>query len=157
MSMRKEMFIIILFFSLLAFAFFNPARHVNTSALVASGAEITDQEETFPSPVDVVWHGKIVSVMSDGACMGLEGLFGNYSKFMACLSDTHSDSNRAQAEQQPREPASGAGAAWPSSYDGLWNYSGSVTVTGKWLGITCAYRNTIFNECVPDVEIESIE
>lgn len=90
-----------------------------------------NDERYFFKPVGVVWRGKIISTMSGGACVGLEGDFSNYSQAMACFPDK--DSNE------------------------LWNLEGAVTVTGKWLGITCAYRNTIFGECVPDVVIESIE
>ena len=34
---------------------------------------------------------------------------------------------------------------------------GTVKVTGEWTGITCAYANTIFGQCVPDVDISKIE
>ena len=91
----------------------------------------TNYEKEFFKSVDVVWQGKIISTMSGGACVGLEGDFDNYSQAMACLPDK--DSNE------------------------LWKLEEVVTITGKWLGITCAYRNTIFGECVPDVVIESIE
>ena len=74
--------------------------------------------------------------MGGGSCLGLNvlpaqaGAFGRYSKAIACLKDINSNQ--------------------------LINYSGEITVIGRWLGISCAYKNTIFGECVPDVEIESI-
>lgn len=32
-----------------------------------------------------------------------------------------------------------------------------IKVSGKWTGITCAYYNTVFGQCVPEVEPEKIE
>lgn len=90
-----------------------------------------NDEREFFKPIDVIWRGKIISTMAGGSCIGLEGDFDNYSKAMACLEN--SDSNE------------------------LWKFEGIVTVAGKWLGITCAYKNTIFGECVPDVRIENIQ
>ena len=88
-------------------------------------------EKEFSKPVDVVWQGEIISTMADGSCVGLKGKFDKYDWAMACLSDLNSNE--------------------------LWKLEGMVTITGKWLGITCAYKNTIFGECVPDVIIKSIE
>lgn len=89
-----------------------------------------NDEREFFKPIDVVWRGEIISTMAGGSCVGLEGEFGNYRRAMACL--PNKDSNE------------------------LWKFEGMVTVTGKWLGTTCAYKNTIFGECVPDVSIEII-
>ena len=91
----------------------------------------TNNEREFFRPVQVVWQGKIISTMSGGACVGLEGDFDNYTQAMACLPDMNSNELR--------------------------NFEGMVTVTGKWTGITCAYKNTIFGECVPDVMLENIK
>ena len=87
-------------------------------------------EKEFSKPIDVVWRGEVISTMAGGSCIGLKGEFDNYDWAVACLPNM--DSNE------------------------LWKFEGIVTVTGKWLGITCAYKNTIFGECVPDVSIESI-
>ena len=89
-----------------------------------------NEEKEFFKPIDVVWRGEIISTMAGGSCIGMKGGFDNYSKAMACFSDEH-----------PKE---------------LWKFEGVVTVTGKWLGITCAYKNTVFGECVPSVGIENI-
>ncbi len=91
----------------------------------------TNSEKEFFKPVDVVWRGEIISTMAGGSCVGLKGKFDNYSQAIACF--PHADSNE------------------------LWKFERMVTVTGKWLGITCAYKNTIFGECVPNVSIENIE
>lgn len=88
-----------------------------------------DEKEFFKA-IDIVWRGKIISTMAGGSCIGLKGEFGIYSKAIACLSNKDSEE--------------------------LWKLDGSVTIKGKWLGITCAYKNTIFGSCVPDVIIESI-
>lgn len=91
----------------------------------------TSGEKEFSKPVDVVWRGEIISTMAGGSCLGLKGVFDDYDLAMACLSDVSSDE--------------------------LWKFEGAVAITGKWLGITCAYKNTIFGECVPNVEIEKID
>jgi len=90
-----------------------------------------NDEKEFSKPVGVVWSGEIISTMTDGSCVGLKGKFDKYDFALACLSDTNSGE--------------------------LWKFEGMVTITGKWLGISCAYKNTIFGECVPDIEIEKIE
>ena len=87
-------------------------------------------EKEFYKPIDVVWRGEVISTMAGGSCIGLKGEFDNYHWALACLENAGSSE--------------------------LWKFEGTVTVTGKWLGITCAYKNTIFGECVPDVRIESI-
>lgn len=116
-------------FLVLAVFFMNREAHVPNVAADIGGA--VNEEKEFHQPIDIVWKGRITSVMSGGSCIGLEGQFDNYSKFIACLTDANS-----------RE---------------LFKYSGEVTVTGKWLGITCAYKNTIFGECIPEVEIGEIK
>ena len=90
-----------------------------------------NNEKEFSKPIDVVWRGEIISIMSGGSCLGMKGEFDDYDLAMVCLPDVDSG--------------------------GLWKFEGVVTVTGKWLGITCAYKNTIFGECVPDIRIENIQ
>ncbi len=88
-------------------------------------------EKEFSEPIDIVWRGEVISTMAGGSCMGLKGDFSNYQWAVACLPNMNSSE--------------------------LWKFEGVVTVTGKWLGITCAYKNTIFGECVPDVSIDIIK
>lgn len=88
-------------------------------------------EKEFSKPIDVVWRGQIISTMAGGSCVGLKGAFDKYDLAMACFLSIASND--------------------------LWNFEGVVTVTGKWLGITCAYKDTIFGECVPEVVVENIE
>jgi len=90
-----------------------------------------NDEKEFLKPIDIIWRGEIISTMASGSCIGLRGEFDNYRQAIACFPNKGSNE--------------------------LWKFEGMVTVTGKWLGITCAYKNTIFGECVPDVRIENIE
>ena len=125
-GMNKERIIIIILLALSFFAIFGSDYWNNNIGALIWG----NSEKEFSKPVDVVWRGEIISTMASGSCVGLKGEFGKYDLALACLSDTNSSE--------------------------LWNFEGVVTVTGKWLGITCAYKDTIFGECVPDVSIEKI-
>lgn len=125
--MNKEKIIII---TILAFSFFAifGSDYWNDNI----GATIwSNGEKDFSEPIDVVWRGEVISTMAGGACVGLKGEFDKYDLAMACLSDINSSE--------------------------LWKIEGTVTITGKWLGITCAYKNTIFGECVPEVVVEKVE
>ncbi len=90
----------------------------------------TNGEGEFSEPIDIVWHGEIISTMVSGLCVGLKGDFDGHTFFMACLDDDRGE---------------------------LWDLQGQVTIKGKWVGNTCAYKNTVFGGCVPDVLIEKIE
>lgn len=125
--MNKEKFVITL---LLVFSTFVIYQLNYQDSNIKAGI-LTSEEKVFLEPVDIVWSGEIISTMVSGSCVGLKGGFDDYSWAMACLADEQSNE--------------------------LWKFEGIVTVAGKWLGITCAYKNTIFSECVPDVRIEHIE
>jgi hypothetical protein len=128
--MRRIAMLIFFLFTLSAF-FFLVAWEKSITALISNGAEIfNNDEKEFPEPIDIAWKGKIISVMAGGSCAGIEGQFGDYSKAMVCLADSASDE--------------------------LNKYSGELNISGKWLGITCAYKNTIFGECVPIVEVDVV-
>ncbi len=131
MRMNRENVLIILLAGFIVFMFFYPTYWDDNGRATI----LNSDEKEFFKPVDVVWRGKIISTMAGGSCVGLEGEFGNYRQAMACL-----------PEARLLEDASE-----------LWKFEGMVTITGKWLGITCAYKNTIFGECIPDVTIESIQ
>lgn len=125
-GMNRDNFTI--FFILIISAFL-----INHFNYQESGAEANiwaNYEKEFFKPIDVVWSGKVISIMTSGSCLGLEGESNGHQLAMACLPDSTSTD--------------------------LWKYQGMVTVSGKWIGITCAYKNTIFGECVPDLTIESI-
>lgn len=126
--MNKKKLIIILLFVFSAFLI-----HQSTHGNINIKASVWDSngEESFKKPIDIVWRGEVISTMAGGACIGLSGEFDGYSQAVACLPNTASKE--------------------------LWKFEGMVTITGKLIGITCAYENTIFGECVPDVIIESIK
>ncbi len=128
--MKRASFLVILLLILIIVLVFNVTKQNHITALIAGGTNAVSGEEEYSEPVDIVWSGRVTAVMSGGSCIGVEGKFDKYSKFMACLSDVYSNK--------------------------LQNYSGEVKITGKWLGVTCAYKNTIFGKCVPDVEIQEI-
>lgn len=89
-------------------------------------------EETFEEPIDIVWTGEVMTFMMSGEAFAIKRVPENeeYSMFFACCLD-----------EEKRNPY----------------LKGTVTITGKWLGITCAYANTVFGQCAPDVEIEKID
>lgn len=124
--MNKEKFIIIILLVFSAFVI----NHQTSWVRDIKASILPNHEKEFSKSVDVIWQGEIISIMANGSCIGLKGEFDNYIWAVACLNDIDSKE--------------------------LWKFQGMVTVTGKWLGITCAYRNTIFGECVPDIRIESI-
>ena len=124
--MKRDKFIIVV---ILAVSFFAVYYFGYLGSNIKASIWVTGEKE-FSKPLDIVWRGEIISTMAGGSCVGLKGKFDKYDWAMACLSDTN--------------------------YGELWKFEGVVTVTGKWLGITCAYKNTIFGECVPDVSIENI-
>ncbi|HEY4474592.1 MAG TPA: hypothetical protein VJC06_01570 [Candidatus Paceibacterota bacterium] len=128
--MRIDKFFIIPFLILGAFIIYYPSLLDNNHK---ASIWISDEREFF-KPIDVVWRGKIISIMAGGSCIGLKGEFDNYRQALACLPEVLLRGNSSE----------------------LWELEGMVTVTGKWLGITCAYENTIFGKCVPDMVIENI-
>ncbi len=94
-------------------------------------------EETFEKPIDVVWTGNVFAFMQSGEAFGIERTPKNeqYPVFFACCIEGKMENDK-----------------WIIDH-----IRGKVKITGKWTGITCAYKNTIFGRCVPDVDIEKIE
>lgn len=130
-GMNRDKFIIMIVLVFGVFVFYNSDyRDGNSRASIW-----TNEEREFFKPIDVIWRGEIISTMNSGLCIGLKGDFGGYSKTMACFP------NKELLNSDSAE---------------LWKFEEIVTVTGKWTGITCAYKNTIFGECVPDVIIDKI-
>lgn len=86
-------------------------------------------EMTFKEPYPIDWSGSVMAVFSSGDGIGVKRFDQNakYKQFMVRT-------------------------------EGLYNGEGeNVRIKGKMVGITCAYYNTIFGECVPDVIAESIQ
>jgi len=129
-GMNRDKFVLILFLAFSTFVIYHPTYLDNSKASIWNG-----KEREFFKPVDVAWRGEIISTMASGSCIGLKGDFDNYRWALACLPE-------ALLRGNPSE---------------LWKFEGMVTIIGKWLGITCAYKNTIFGECVPNVSIENIQ
>jgi len=90
-------------------------------------------EEEFEEPIDVIWSGRIFANLVGGIDYGIEKL-----------------------PKDEEYPVFYAGQPLDVDESRQW-LSGRVEVRGKWTGITCAYRNTIFGRCVPYVEIENIK
>jgi len=88
-----------------------------------------DCEKEFTSPVAVTWRGKVIGTYSSGEGIGVEkyNLDDEYSMFYATTNGL---------------------------YDGV---ATQVEVHGDLIGITCAYANTSFGECVPLVHAMKIE
>jgi len=87
-------------------------------------------EKTFDEPIDINWSGNVISHMVSGEAYGIRKVPPDQENplFYACCGDSNHQ--------------------W---------LSGQVRVEGKWTGITCGYKNSIFGRCVPEVDIEKIE
>jgi len=88
-----------------------------------------DKEVSFNKPIEVDWEGRIIANLMGGIDYGLKRVPED-KDFPFFYAYTGNDSNA-----------------------GL---EGKVRVKGKWTGITCAYQNTVFGRCVPDVKVEEI-
>lgn len=87
-------------------------------------------EKQFNKAYPIVWSGRIIATFSSGADIGVERYdkTAKYKQFYVYAQGKYS-----------------------SDESGL-----DVRVTGRLTGITCAYANTIFGECVADVVADQI-
>ena len=102
-------------------------------------AEYSACEKTFDEPIDVTWEGEVIALLVSGVDYGIKKIpeDAEYPYFYAGRTEEEFD------------------RVWEAKKEvGL---QGNVRVKGKWVGITSAYRNSIFGRCVPHVMIESIE
>lgn len=89
-----------------------------------------DCEKRFKKEYPIVWSGEVIATFVSGEDFGVERFDKNakYKRFYV---------------------------------DGLNKYSGepggNVKVTGRLIGITCAYANTVFGECVGEVVADDVE
>lgn len=87
-------------------------------------------EKTFNRPYSIDWSGQVIATFVSGADIGVRKFdqSGRYKQFYV-----------------------GTG--------GLFNGKNgdSIRIKGKMVGITCAYYNTVFHECVADVIADSVE
>lgn len=87
-------------------------------------------EKTFQKEYPIVWSGEVTASFVSGEAVGVRKFDKNakYKQFYVTL---------------------------PEEYFN--KVHGNIRVTGRLIGITCAYANTIFGECVADVEADSVE
>lgn len=109
---------------------------VVVSIFVAQKFIKRDCNRDYAKPIDIDWEGEVIAQMVSGTQYGIKRIPPNekYPYFYA-----GQDPDKAWAENKNV---------------GL---DGKVRVVGKWVGITDAYKNSIFGRCVPDVRIMSIE
>lgn len=107
---------------------------VRRSAVVKTTSENTyiscDCEKRFATEVPVSWEGRVMATFLSGGGLGVE----KYDK----------ESGRNQFYVHV-----------PDEY--IQDFGDRVKVSGRLIGITCAYANTVFGECVGEVVADEIE
>lgn len=88
-----------------------------------------DCEKRYDNPISVSWNGKVIASFVSGLDIGV-------------VKDEENN-------QSGQFYVIGNG-----KYNG--DLGGKVKVNGKLVGITCAYANSVFGECVPEVDAEEI-
>lgn len=98
-----------------------------------------DCNRDFAKPIDVEWEGEVIANMLGGTAYGVKRIPPDkkYPLFYAGPTEENIDKLLSENKNLGLE--------------------GKVRVKGRWVGITDAYKNTIFGSCVPDVIIEFIE
>jgi len=88
-----------------------------------------DCEKEFVSPVTVTWRGKVNSVFLSGEGIGVEkyNYDEEYGMFYVITNSLYKDEVK------------------------------EIEVRGELVGITCAYANTIFGQCVPLIDAKEIK
>jgi len=88
-------------------------------------------EKTFQKQYPIEWSGNTIATFNSGGALGVERFDkdAEYKQFYVTL---------------------------PDEYIGKIGFE-PIRVTGKLIGITCGYANTVFGECVADVVADSIE
>jgi hypothetical protein len=125
--MSRRVSIFILGFLIAVIAIFGYVHRSRQGLASISQPTESPEEQTFNKPIDVDWVGQVYFILQAGHGYGLKK--DNGDTFMAFYKD--------------------------NTYNP--DLHGQVEVKGKWLGIDCAYRNTVFNgKCVPYVEIDKI-
>ncbi len=89
-----------------------------------------DCEKTFANPSLVTWEGKVIATFMSGAGLGVQ------------KDDEKSGLNQFFVNV-------------PEEY--IQDFGDIVKVTGRLVGVTCAYANTVFGECVGEVEADMVE
>jgi len=88
-----------------------------------------DCETTFKKSYPVIWSGKVIATFAGGEDLGIKRYdqSGKYKQFYV-------DGNGLYKNDLGED----------------------VRVQGRLIGMTCAYKNTVFKECVGEVEAEKI-
>jgi hypothetical protein len=91
---------------------------------------VTPAETTFPQPRDVEWNGVVVGILAGGGGIAVRTV-ATGEMFQAYFKEGQTSS---VSEHQP------------------------VLIRGRWTGISCAYRETVFKgQCTPTVDIDALE
>ena len=103
--------------------------HKNPKDDIADNYINCDCAKKFVKDYPIVWSGKIIATFAGGEAMGIERYNKDfkYNKFYVHLPDKY-----------------------------LIGEEKDIKVTGKLTGITCAYANTVFGECVGEVTADKI-
>ncbi len=103
---------------------------METETTVLDGFISCDCEKTFTSEIPVSWEGRIIASFMSGAGLGVDKYDekSGYNQFFVHVPE-----------------------------ESIQDFGPIVKVTGRLIGITCAYANTIFGECVGEVEADKVE
>jgi hypothetical protein len=108
----------------------NKLENKNIASEVASNTLIDCScEKTFKTAYPVIWSGKVIASFAGGEDIGVEK-YDRDSKYKKFYVDAQGKYNEALGSD--------------------------IRVTGRLIGITCAYANTIFKECVGEVVADQI-
>lgn len=100
-----------------------------SETMAADGLVNCDCEKTFANPASVSWEGKVIAVFMSGAGLGVE-------------KDDEKNGVNQFFVHVPEED--------------IQDFGDTVKVSGRLVGVTCAYANTVFGECVSEVEAETV-
>ena len=89
-----------------------------------------DCEKSFSSEIPVSWEGQVIATFMSGAGLGVDKYDekSGYNQFFVHVPE-----------------------------ESIQDFGEAVKITGRLVGITCAYANTVFGECVGEVEADNIE
>jgi hypothetical protein len=101
----------------------------NSQEVVANQLIDCSCEKTFKQSYPVIWSGKVIASFAGGEDIGVER-FSKDFKYNKFYVDAQGKYNEALGSD--------------------------IRVTGRLIGITCAYANTVFKECVGEVVADQI-
>ncbi len=89
-----------------------------------------DCEKTFSGEEEVLVSGRVIAMFVSGTDLGIKNL------------DPKAEYQHFYVD---------AGGKYQGDIDGL------VKIKGRLIGVTCAYANSVFHECVPEIEAQTVE